>query len=234
MKMFCLRTRTTTRLCCVPRPPVPWRWLPRLLDRLRWAVSRKPLHGRTPTLKATSSLRFVIIPPIVEHYAVLQSVCPSVCPMPWRGVHLHRWIVSQKPPHSYTDSEGSVTSEVFCDYSSHSGALCSAAVCLSVCLSRTMLHKWVVSQKPLHGRTLTMTATSLVRFVIIPSIVEHYAVLQSVCLSVRPVPWRGVLLHRLVVNQRPFHGLIPTLKVSSLLRFKDSDCYSNWWDPTCT
>ena len=44
---------------------------------------------------------------------------------------------SKTTSRTYTDPEGNVITEV-CDYSSHSGALCSAAVCLPFCLSHAM------------------------------------------------------------------------------------------------
>jgi len=63
---------------------------------------------------------------------VLRSVCLSV---PYHATQMSR--ESKTTSRTYTDHDGNVITGV-CDYSSHSGALCTAAFCTSVCPSHAM------------------------------------------------------------------------------------------------
>jgi len=98
----------------------------------------------------------VIIPPIVEHYAVLWSVCLSDAMERSPATQMN--CESKTTLRTYTDFEGSITTEV-CDYSFHSGALCTAAFCTSVCPSHAM-ERSPATQMSCESKTVSRTYTN--------------------------------------------------------------------------
>jgi len=81
------------------------------------------------------------------------SVCLFV---PYHATQMSR--ESKTTSRTYTDHDGNVISEV-CDYSFHCGALCSAAVCMSVCPSCAM-ERSPVTQISCESKTISRTNTN--------------------------------------------------------------------------
>jgi len=81
------------------------------------------------------------------------SVCLFV---PYHATQMSR--ESKTTSRTYTDHDGNVITEV-CDYSSHSGALCTAAFCTSVCPSHAM-ERSPAAQMSCESKTVSQTNTN--------------------------------------------------------------------------